>query len=94
MRLTEKEVDRAIFKVPTLRNIELTAPYMHDGSFSSLQEVIENYKIGGKGNKNQSNIIQPFKLNTKQEADLINFLKSLTDYEFISNPDFNVGTDN
>ncbi len=94
MRLTEKEVDRGIFKVPTLRNIELTAPYMHDGNFSSLQEVIQNYKSGGKGNKNQSEIIQPFELNKKQETDLINFLKSLTDYEFISNPDFNVDSDN
>tara|TARA_B110000908_G_scaffold39098_1_gene47167 strand:+ start:20 stop:1018 length:999 start_codon:yes stop_codon:yes gene_type:complete len=93
MRLTGKEVDRGIFKVPTLRNIELTAPYMHDGNFSSLQDVIQNYKNGGKGNKNQNYIIQPFELSKKQETDLINFLKSLTDYKFISNPDFNADTE-
>jgi len=88
MRKTEKEVDRAIFKVPTLRNIELTAPYMHDGSYSSLLEVIRHYESGGKGNKNQSDIIQPFKLCKKEETDLVNFLKSFTDNEFITNPEF------
>ena len=90
MRMTENEIDRAIFKVPTLRNIELTAPYMHDGSFSSLREVIRHYETGGKGSQNQSDIIKPFSLSRKEETDLINFLKSLTDQEFIANPDFNV----
>lgn len=89
MRLTRKEDDRSIFKVPTLRNIELTAPYMHDGSYSSLLDVIRHYKTGGKGHSNQSDIIQPFTLKKKEETDLINFLKSLTDHEFITNPDFN-----
>ena len=48
MRLTNQEVDRSVFKVPTLRNIEVTAPYMHDGSITNLYDVIEHYSTGGK----------------------------------------------
>lgn len=67
------------FKVPTLRNIEITAPYMHDGSFESLEEVIAHYESGGKDHLNKSNLIQPFELTDKERKDLILFLKSLTD---------------
>ena len=48
MRITHKEMDRDKFKVPTLRNIELTAPYMHDGSVKTLEDVIAHYSTGGK----------------------------------------------
>ncbi len=88
MRLTELEQDRAIFKTPTLRNIGVTAPYMHNGSLPTLQEVIEHYATGGKNHKHKSEIIQPFTLTPKEKTDLINFLHSLTDQTFISNPDF------
>lgn len=47
-RLTGQEKDRALFKIPSLRNIELTAPYMHDGSFQTLEEVIDHYQTGKK----------------------------------------------
>jgi cytochrome c peroxidase len=85
MRLTENEADRAIFKVPTLRNIEVTAPYMHDGSLTSLEEIIEHYMKGGNAHKNKGKEIVPFELNARKKEDLINFLKSLTDHTFISN---------
>lgn len=86
MRLTEKEKDRAIFKVPTLRNIGITFPYMHNGSVKSLEEVIDHYKNGGKGHKNQSSLIVPFELNEEDKKCLIAFLNSLTDSAFINNP--------
>lgn len=88
MRLSELEKDRAIFKTPTLRNIELTAPYMHNGSFSSLEAVIDHYSSGGKNHPKKAQIIQPFKLSKREKQDLIQFLYSLTDNEFISNPDY------
>ena len=88
MRVTKIESDRAMFKVPTLRNIELTAPYMHDGSITTLQEVIEHYESGGKDHKNKSDKIKPFKLTKKEKKDLINFLKCLTDESFIQNEQF------
>lgn len=86
MRLTEKENDRAVFKVPTLRNVGVTFPYMHNGSLKSLDEVIEHYKQGGHGHKNQSSLIVPFELNEEDKKCLIAFLNSLTDSDFINNP--------
>lgn len=90
MRLTENEVDRAIFKVPTLRNIEVTAPYMHDGSLSSLEEVIAHYMKGGFDHKGKGKDIISFSLTNGQKQDLINFLKSLTDKEFLDNPEYHL----
>jgi cytochrome c peroxidase len=87
-RLTQKEEDRALFKVPTLRNIELTAPYMHDGSFLTLGEVIEHYNSGGKNHSHKSNLIKPLDLSNREKNDLIAFLKSLTDEGFTQNPLF------
>ena len=87
-RATKLEADRALFKVPTLRNIALTAPYMHDGSIATLEEVIQHYERGGISHVNKSQFITPFKLKARQRKDLINFLNCLTDEEFISNPDF------
>lgn len=87
-RLTGNESDRALFKVPSLRNIELTSPFMHDGSLNTLEEVIEHYQSGGKNHPNKSNFIQPLNLSESEKTDLINFLKSLTDEYFISNPLF------
>lgn len=78
-RVTQQLSDIGKFKVPSLRNIEMTAPYMHDGSISSLEAVIEHYSSGGKRHPNKSPIIQPLNLTAQQKEDLINFLKSLTD---------------
>jgi cytochrome c peroxidase len=87
-RLTGDEKDIALFKVPTLRNIELSGPYMHDGSFNTLEEVIEHYNSGGKEHINKSELIAPLALTNNEKSALIAFLKTLTDYEFINNEKF------
>jgi cytochrome c peroxidase len=80
------------FKTPTLRNIALTAPYMHDGRFETLHEVIEHYNSGG----HPSPTIDPLMkfqgvglgLSEQDINDLVAFLETLTDEDFINNPDF------
>jgi cytochrome c peroxidase len=86
--------DRYKFKVPSLRNVELTAPYMHDGRFGSLESVLNFYSNGVQDSptldpklKDNNNIGIPLSPNEKQA--LIAFLKTLTDYEFVTNPKFN-----
>ncbi|MBK8148776.1 MAG: di-heme enzyme [Acidobacteria bacterium] len=98
--ITMKREDMGKFKVPTLRNVELTAPYMHDGSIATLEEVIDHYRLGGrtipdgrhKGNGSESplrsDFVRGFNLTQQEKLDLIAFLKSLTDEEFITNPKF------
>jgi cytochrome c peroxidase len=71
--------------VPTLRNVAITSPYMHDGSILTLEQVIENYDKGGKAFINKSDILKPLNLTIYEKQDLINFLKSLTDKQFINN---------
>lgn len=88
LRLTGNESDRALFKVPSLRNIELTAPYMHNGSIKTLEEVVEHYVSGGANHPNKSELIQAIDLTEKEKTDLIRFLRSLTDEQFVSNPLF------
>ncbi len=88
LRFTGKEEDRARFKVPTLRNIALTAPYMHDGSINTLKEVVEHYNKGGYPHPNKSNLIQPLNLTEQEKSDLLAFLYSLTDVEFVTNKKF------
>lgn len=87
-RITADSSDIGKFKVPTLRNIELTAPYMHNGTYNSLEEVIERYNQGGFGHPNQSSLIQSLQLSEQEKSDLIAFLKSLTDWDFINNSEF------
>jgi len=87
-RLTHLQEDIGKFKVPTLRNIELTAPYMHNGSLETLEQVIEHYAEGGKGHFNQSELITGFSISEEEKYNLISFLKSLTDEEFIQNSFF------
>ena len=81
------------FKAPTLRNIALTAPYMHDGSIATLEEAIEHYQVGGRAiakgeNPYKSGFIKGFQLTESEKQDLLAFLRSLTDEEFINNPEF------
>lgn len=87
-RLTEMESDRARFKVPTLRNAALTAPYMHDGSLPTLEAVVEHYDSGGRPHPNKSALIRPLALSAAEKADLVAFLNSLTDEAFVDNPKF------
>ncbi len=91
-KVTGIAADNGKFKTPTLRNIEFSAPYMHDGRFSTLQEVVEHYNSGG----NYSSTVDPLmkklgvglQLNNQEKQDLIAFLKTLSDTDFLSNPDF------
>jgi cytochrome c peroxidase len=76
--LTHDPRDWAVFKTPTLREIEHTAPYMHDGSLKSLGEVVEFYNKGGIPNKNLDTNIRPLHLSDQQKQDLVAFLKSLS----------------
>jgi len=81
-RITDNPNDNFAFKVPTLRNVALTAPYMHNGSFQTLSEVIDFYADGGGNSRELPNIddkIRPFKLTKQEKDDLIAFLHSLTD---------------
>ncbi len=87
-RLTEDSTDLARFKVPTLRNVGLTAPFMHDGSLASLEAVVEHYNSGGKPHPHRSNLVRPLGLSAAEQADVVSFLKSLTDEKFVSNPKF------
>ncbi len=85
IRLTGMETDRALFKVASLRNIAITAPYMHDGSLTTLDAVLDHYQSGGKAHPNKSPLLQPFTLTAQERADLLAFLASLTDMNFIMN---------
>ena len=87
-RLTGIESDQALFKVPSLRNVEWTAPYMHDGSMATLESVMEHYSSGGKAHPHKSAFIKPLHLSMQEKRELIAFLKSLTDDDFINNPKF------
>jgi cytochrome c peroxidase len=87
-RITNDDADHGKFKVPTLRNVALTAPYMHDGSIGTLEEVIDFFAEGGVGHANQSELVAPMALSEQDKEDLVAFLESLTDQEFIENPTF------
>ncbi|MGK0384913.1 MAG: cytochrome c peroxidase [Bacteroidia bacterium] len=87
-RISQLTEDNGKFKVPTLRNIELTGPYMHNGSMQTLEEVVEHFNSGGVGHLNQSEEIIPLNLTIQEKADLVAFLKSLTDQSFVANSDF------
>lgn len=84
-RITFQSTDRGKFKVPSLRNIAVTGPYMHDGSLTSLEQVMDHYQAGGKGHPNQHPVIAQMQLTNADKADLIAFLRTLTDDEFLNN---------
>ena len=83
--VTGELFDNGKFRVPGLRNIELTAPYMHDGRFATLEEVLVHYSEGGHGAENEDIEVRPFSLTEQQKIDMISFLKTLTDTAFIRN---------
>ncbi|MGV3636950.1 MAG: cytochrome-c peroxidase [Flavobacteriales bacterium] len=78
-RITLDPADNGKFKVPTLRNIALTAPYMHDGAMTTLDEVIDHFASGGVAHPNKSPLMPSFVLTPAEKADLIAFLHALTD---------------
>ncbi len=77
-KITQDESDQGAFKTPTLRNVALTAPYMHDGSLSTLPEVIAWYVRGGHPNPQLSELIEPLEITESEQDDLVAFLESLT----------------
>jgi len=76
--VTGDPADRWLFKTPSLRNVSLTAPYMHDGSFSTLREVVEFYRKGGHPHEGIDPLIQPLRISNQDIDDLLAFLESLT----------------
>jgi cytochrome c peroxidase len=76
--ITNKDSDRGRFKTPTLRNVTLTAPYMHDGSLASLEDVVEFYNRGGRKNPYLDESIFPLGLTKEEMHDLVAFLKALS----------------
>ncbi|HWB99697.1 MAG TPA: c-type cytochrome, partial [Bryobacteraceae bacterium] len=76
--VTKNPKDWGAFKTPTLREIEHTAPYMHDGSLKTLEEVVDYYNKGGVPNRNLDERIKPLHLTDQEKADLVAFLRSLS----------------
>jgi len=76
--VTRDPADRWKYKTPSLRNVALTRPYMHDGSLGSLREVVEFYNAGGIANDNLDPLIKPLSLTTAEIDDLVAFLGALT----------------
>ena len=81
--VTGDSSDIGFFKVPGLRNVAVTKPYMHDGSLKTLEDVLDFYAASSKGNKGKSRHLKPFSLSKQQKSDLIIFLESLTDESFL-----------
>ncbi len=82
-RITFRKADVGKFRVPGLRNVAVTAPYMHDGSLQTLEEVVEHYNRGGQNHVNQDSLIRPLGLNAREKTDLVAFLQTLTDTAFL-----------
>jgi cytochrome c peroxidase len=76
--VTKDAKDRGAFKTPTVRNVALSAPYMHDGSVATLEEVVEWYDKGGHPNPHLSDKIRPLQLTAQDKADLVEFMKACT----------------
>jgi cytochrome c peroxidase len=97
---TGRPTDMGRFRVPTLRNVAVTAPYMHDGSIATLDEVLDHYAAAGRtisagpnagvgsANPYKSTLLIGFTLTPQERADVIEFLDSLTDADFLTNPRF------
>lgn len=100
IKSTHKERDNGKFRIPSLRNVMTTAPYMHDGSVGTITEVIDIYARGGRSidygehqgdgalNRHKHPFIHGFTISTEEKNDLISFLSALTDTSYLSNPQF------
>lgn len=96
--LTGLAADMGKFRAQSLRNVAVTAPYMHDGSIATLEGVLDFYAAGGRNitsgpyagdgrqNPNKSSLVAQINLSAQDKADLVAFLKTLTDEEFLTNP--------
>jgi cytochrome c peroxidase len=88
IEVTHRPADMGRFRAPTLRNVAVTAPYMHDGSIPTLRAAVAHYASGGVASPLKSDRIKGFRLTAAQVDDLIAFLESLTDRAFLTNPAF------
>jgi cytochrome c peroxidase len=100
LEISSQARDMGRFKAPSLRNVAVTAPYMHDGSIATLSEVLDHYAAGGRtiedgpyagngsGNPLKSNLIRGFTLSAEERVDVLAFLESLTDEEFLNDERF------
>ncbi len=86
--ITGRTGDLGKFKVPGLRNVAVSAPYMHDGSLATLADVLAQYDRGGRGHPSTDPQIAPLGLTDDERADLLAFLGALTDVEFLDDPRF------
>ncbi|RYF64465.1 MAG: c-type cytochrome, partial [Cytophagaceae bacterium] len=90
--ITGQAADNYKFRVPSLRNIEFTPPYMHDGRFTTLQQVLRHYATGVQDSPQLDPLLKQngqlgIPMTQQEQNDIITFLLTLTDYTFISNPD-------
>ena len=89
MKMTKRAEDSLKFKIPTLRNVEFSYPYMHDGRFKRLSEVLDHYTNGIQDSPSLANKLkQSIKLTSNEKVDLTAFLLTLTDKEFLFNRDY------
>lgn len=87
--ITNNRLDNGKFRAPTLRNIEFTAPYMHDGRFQTLEQVLDHYASGGHYAENRDPFlpqIQQVNLSAREKRQIILFMKTLSDTAFMRNP--------
>jgi cytochrome c peroxidase len=91
--VTGRAGDMGRFRAPSLRNVTVTAPYMHDGSIATLRDVVTHYAQGGRAKRQtgmfsplQSDLVRGFTLSAQETEDLLAFLAALTDDEFLTNP--------
>lgn len=86
--VTNDYMDRGRFLTPSLRNCEVSSPYMHSGELTTLEHVIEHYNRGGRPFIHKDTLLKPLNLSVEEKQQLIAFLKSLTDWEFLRNKKF------
>lgn len=86
--VTNIPFENGAFKVPTLRNIDLSAPFMHDGRFQTLDEVIDHYESGGNQADNLGAVLRPLSLDEDNREALKAFILTLQDPDFVTNPSF------
>ena len=94
MTITGNKKDSLLFMVPTLRNIEYSFPYMHDGRISKLKDVIKHYTLLDYSNPLLSKELRknPVRLSENEQKDLLAFLKTLTDKSFLFDERFKYST--
>lgn len=86
--ISQKSADSLLFKIPSLRNLSYSPPYMHDGRFHTLNQVIKHYISLDSSQIVYENLKQKIKLNANEQIDLIAFLLTLNDSSFVSNPNY------